>query len=164
MALKIGRMGRLVWPTPKFLDSWESHHLSKAALKRSLNFSIFMKTTGTLILAHCVNISYDIILFRSVVPMFEYFKIFQPPKKMTSKFYMQDIIMFFDSWQFFHPNFWEKKCLVSMWKNQNSYIVSTYRPWWWFLTGSTFFPQIFGEKCDPKWWLQNRYVVPTCRT
>ena len=91
-------------------------------------------------------------------------KFFNPPKKMTSKFYMQDIIMFFDSWQVFHPNFWEKKCLVSMWKNQNSYIVSTYRPWWWFLTGSTFFPQIFGEKCDPKWWLQNRYVVPTCRT
>ena len=164
MALKIGRMGHLVQPAPKFLNSWESHYLSKAALKRSLNFSIFMETTGTLILAHCVNISYDIILFRSVVPMFEYFKIFQPPKKMTSKFYMQDIIIFFDSWQVFHPNFWEKKCLVSMWKNQNSYIVSTYRPWWWFLTGSTFFPQIFGEKCDPKWWLQNRYVVPTCRT
>ena len=164
MALNISRMGCLVRPKPKFLDSWESNHLSKAALKRSLNFSIFMETTGTLILAHCVNISYDIILFRSVVPMFEYFKIFQPPKKMTSKFYMQDIIIFFDSWQVFHPNFWEKKCLVSMWKNQNSYIVSTYRPWWWFLTGSTFFPQIFGEKCDPKWWLQNRYVVPTCRT
>ena len=74
-------MGRLVRPNPKFLDSWDSYHLSKAALKRSLNFSIFMETTGTLILAHCVNISYDIILFRSVVPMFEYFKIFQPPQK-----------------------------------------------------------------------------------
>ena len=55
MALKIGRMGRLVRPTPKFLDSWESHHLSKAALKRSLNFWIFIDTTGTLILAHCVK-------------------------------------------------------------------------------------------------------------
>ena len=59
MALKIGRMGRLVRPTPKFLDSWESHHLSKAALKRSLNFSIFIDTTGTLILAHCVKQSQE---------------------------------------------------------------------------------------------------------
>ena len=49
-------MGRLVRPNPKFLDSWDSYHLSKAALKRSLNFSIFMDTTGTLILAHCVKI------------------------------------------------------------------------------------------------------------
>ena len=57
MALKIGRMGRLVRPKPKFLDSWESNHLSKAALKRSLNFSIFITTSGTLILAHCVNLS-----------------------------------------------------------------------------------------------------------
>ena len=55
MALNIGRMGRLVRPKPKFLDSWESNHLSKALLKRSLNFSIFMDTTGTLILAHCVK-------------------------------------------------------------------------------------------------------------
>ena len=49
-------MGRLMQPAPKFLDSWESNHLSKAALKRSLNFSIFMDTTGTLILAHCVKV------------------------------------------------------------------------------------------------------------
>ena len=28
---------------------------SKAALKRSLNFLIFMETSGTLILAHCVK-------------------------------------------------------------------------------------------------------------
>ena len=55
MALKIGHMCRLVRSKPKFLDSWESNHLSKAALKRSLNFSIFIDTTGTLILAHCVN-------------------------------------------------------------------------------------------------------------
>ena len=55
MALKICCMGHLVQPAPKFLDSWESHHLSKAALKRSLNFSIFIDTTGTLILAHCVK-------------------------------------------------------------------------------------------------------------
>ena len=55
MALNIGRMGRLVRPKPKFLVSWDSNHLSKAALKRSLNFSIFMDTSGTLILAHCVN-------------------------------------------------------------------------------------------------------------
>ena len=55
MVLKFGRMGCLVRPAPKFLDSWESHHLSKAALKRSLNFSIFIDTTGTLILAHCVK-------------------------------------------------------------------------------------------------------------
>ena len=54
MALKIGCMGHLVRPAPKFLDSWESHHLSKAALKRSLNFLIFI-TSGTLILAHCVK-------------------------------------------------------------------------------------------------------------
>ena len=47
MALKIART--------KFLDSWESHHLSKAALKRSLNFSIFITMSGTLILAHCVK-------------------------------------------------------------------------------------------------------------
>ena len=56
MALKIGRMGRLVWPKPKFLDPWESNHLSKAALKISLNFLIFITTSGTLILAHCVKI------------------------------------------------------------------------------------------------------------
>ena len=55
MALKIGCMGHLVRLAPKFLDSWESHHLSKAALKRSLNFSIFITTSGTLILAHCVK-------------------------------------------------------------------------------------------------------------
>ena len=55
MALKIGHMCRLVRPKPKFLDSWESNHLSKAALKRSLNFLIFIDTTGTLILAHCVK-------------------------------------------------------------------------------------------------------------
>ena len=55
MALKSGRMGRLVRPRPKFLDSWESNHLSKAALKRSLNFLIFITTNGTLILAHCVK-------------------------------------------------------------------------------------------------------------
>ena len=57
MALNIGRMGCLVRPKPKFLDSWESNHLSKAALKRSMNFSIFITTSGTLILAHCVNLS-----------------------------------------------------------------------------------------------------------
>ena len=56
MALKIGRMGRLVRLAPKFLDSWKSHQLSKAALKRSLNFSIFIDTTGILILAHCVKV------------------------------------------------------------------------------------------------------------
>ena len=55
MTLNIGRMGRLVQPKPKFLDSWETYRLSKAALKRSLNFSIFIDTTGTLILAHCVK-------------------------------------------------------------------------------------------------------------
>ena len=56
MALKSGRMGRLVRPIPKFLDSWESNHLSKAAREKKLDFSIFMDTTGTLILAHCVNV------------------------------------------------------------------------------------------------------------
>ena len=55
MPLKMGRIGRLVRPKPKFLVSWDSNHLSKAALKRSLNFSIFMDTSGTLILAHCVK-------------------------------------------------------------------------------------------------------------
>ena len=67
MALKIGRMGHLVRPKPKFLDSWESNHLSKAALKRSLNFSIFITTSGTLILAHCVKIKHYLYLFATTL-------------------------------------------------------------------------------------------------
>ena len=39
------------------LDRWlDSHESKKTALKRSLNFLIFIDTTGTLILAHCVKI------------------------------------------------------------------------------------------------------------
>ena len=105
-----------------------------------------------------------------LVMMFGCFKNFQmpPPKKYDNKILHVGPVEVF--WHFrqnlpnftrFFPQILGKKVSLSD-VIKISYVVSTCRTWWSFLTLSakfpqfyTFFPPNFGEKSAPKWCYQN---------